>query len=299
MTINYPLLIDGGLSNQLERQGYNLNHKLWSAKLLDCYPEAIIHAHLAYLEAGARCITTASYQATISGFMSVGYDRATAEILILKSVELAEKAITRFQEKDFKPLIAASIGPYGAYLADGSEYNGNYGVSKDELRAFHDDRIRLLDSSNADILACETIPSFKEALVLYDLLKDVKKQAWVSFSCRDDKYINDGTQMADCVELFADHPNIFAVGINCTAPGYISKLVKTIKPIMNKKRLIIYPNSGDIYDAKYKTWSTNINTANFLTLAEEWIDIGVDIIGGCCRIGPKEIKSLNKLLYAK
>ena len=147
MSISYPLLIDGGLSNQLERQGYNLNHKLWSAKLLDFEPEAIIHAHLAYLEAGARCITTASYQATISGFMSVGYDKVTAEALILKSVQLAENAINRFQTKDNKLLIAASIGPYGAYLADGSEYRGNYGVSEEELRSFHEHRIRLLDNS--------------------------------------------------------------------------------------------------------------------------------------------------------
>jgi len=296
MTINYPLLIDGGLSNQLERQGYNLNHKLWSAKLLDFEPEAIIHAHLAYLEAGARCITTASYQATISGFMSVGYDKITAETLILKSVQLAEKAIKRFQSKDYKPLIAASIGPYGAYLADGSEYRGNYGVSNKELKLFHEYRIRLLDSSNADILACETIPSFKETVVLNDLLQNVKKQAWVSFTCKDEKHIRDGAPITECVKVIADNPKIFAIGINCTAPRYISKLVKTIKPIIKDKRIIVYPNSGDIYDVKTKTWSKASSITTFLALTEEWIDIGVDIIGGCCRIGQEEIKSLSKLL---
>lgn len=296
MTINYPLLIDGGLSNQLEKQGYDLNHKLWSAKLLDYVPEAIIHVHLAYLEAGARCITTASYQATISGFMSVGYDKATAETLILKSVQLAEKAITRFRAIDFKPLIAASIGPYGAYMADGSEYSGNYGVSEEELIVFHEDRIRLLDSSNADILACETIPSFKETVVLNSLLQNVKKQAWVSFSCKDEKHISDGTPITKCTKVIADNPKIFAIGINCTAPEYISVLIKAIKPIINDKRIIVYPNSGDVYDAKSKTWSGLSTPTSFLDMAKEWIKLGVDIIGGCCRIGPEEIKSISELI---
>lgn len=296
MTINYPLLIDGGLSNQLEKQGYDLNHKLWSAKLLNYVPEAIIHAHLAYLEAGARCITTASYQATISGFMSVGYDKATAETLILKSVQLAEKAITRFRAIDFKPLIAASIGPYGAYMADGSEYSGNYDVSEEELIVFHEDKIRLLDSSNADILACETIPSFKETLVLNSLLLNVKKQAWVSFSCKDEKHISDGTPITECIKVIADNPQIFAIGINCTAPEYISGLIKAIKPIINDKRIIVYPNSGDVYDAKSKTWSGLSTPTSFLDMAKEWIKLGVDIIGGCCRIGPDEIKSISELI---
>jgi homocysteine S-methyltransferase len=259
-------------------------------------PEAIIHAHLAYLEAGARCITTASYQATISGFMSVGYDKATAETLILKSVKLAEKAITRFRSIDIKPLIAASIGPYGAYMADGSEYSGNYGVSEEELIAFHEDRIKLLDSSNADILACETIPSFKETLVLNSLLQNVKKQVWVSFSCKDGKHIRDGTSITKCTKVIADNPKIFAIGINCTAPEYISGLIKAIKPIINDKRIIVYPNSGDAYDAKSKTWSGLSTPTSFLEMAKEWIKLGVDIIGGCCRIGPEEIKSISELI---
>ena len=225
MIIKYPLLIDGGLSNELEKQGHNLNHKLWSAKLLESEPEAIIEAHLAYLEAGAQCITTSSYQASVPGFMSIGYDMVTAESLIKKSVHLAEKAIKRFHVKGIKPLIAASIGPYGAYLADGSEYHGNYGVSEETLREFHEHRIRLLDHSNADILACETIPSFKETLVLANILKDVEKQAWVSFSCKDEYHLNDGTLIEDCIDILADHPKIFAIGVNCTAPKYIAGLI--------------------------------------------------------------------------
>lgn len=292
----YPLLIDGGLSNQLEKQGHDLNHKLWSAKLLESEPEAIIKAHLAYLEAGAQCITTASYQASIPGFMSIGYDMAAAESLIKKSVHLAEKAIARFRAKDFKPLIAASIGPYGAYLADGSEYHGDYGVSDETLREFHEHRIRLLDHSNANILACETIPSLKEIIVLANILKDINKQTWVSFSCKDEFHINDGTPIEDCVDILSDHPNIFAIGVNCTSPKYISGLVKAIKPKIKDKRIIVYPNSGDVYNADTKTWSGLSTTTSFVGMAKEWLAIGVDIIGGCCRVGPEEIKSLKKLI---
>ena len=292
----YPLLIDGGLSNQLEKQGHDLNHKLWSAKLLESEPEAIIKAHLAYLEAGAQCITTASYQASIPGFMSIGYDMATAESLIKKSVHLAEKAIKRFHLKGSKPIIAASVGPYGAYLADGSEYHGNYGISEETLREFHEHRISLLDRSNADILACETIPSFKETIVLANILKDMNKQTWVSFSCKDEFHINDGTPIEDCVDILSDHPNIFAIGVNCTSPKYISGLVKAIKPKIKDKRIIVYPNSGDVYNAETKVWSELSSSEQLLNQAKEWINLGVDIIGGCCRIGPEEIKSLKKLI---
>jgi len=292
----HPLIIDGGLSNQLEKQGHNLNHKLWSAKLLESEPQAIIKAHLAYLEAGAQCITTASYQASIPGFMSIGYDMATAESLIMKSVHLAEKAIDQFHVKAIKPIIAASVGPYGAYLADGSEYNGNYCVSEETLIEFHENRIRLLDQSNADILACETIPSLKETIVLSNILKNVNKQTWVSFSCKDEFHINDGTPIKDCVNILSDHPNVFSIGVNCTAPEYITGLVKSIKRKIKNKRIIVYPNSGDVYDAKSKTWSRSLDSISIQTMVKEWIKLGVDIIGGCCGIGPEQIRTISELI---
>ena len=183
MKINYPLLIDGGLSNELERQGCNLDHKLWSAKMLVSKPEAIIETHLEYLKAGAQCLITSSYQASIEGFMMLGYDRNEAEAFISQTVRLAEIAIVRFnnsQSNDFNHLIAASIGPYGAYLADGSEYHGNYSVSDETLKEFHKNRIQLLDRSNADFFACETIPCYQEAKVLGELLNDTNKSAWIS-----------------------------------------------------------------------------------------------------------------------
>lgn len=300
MTISYPLLLDGGLSNELESQSCNLNQKLWSAKLLESNPEAIVLAHLAYLESGARCIITSSYQATLPGFISIGYDAQSAADLILKSVELAEEARSRFMSVHpaaFKPLIAASIGPYGAYLADGSEYRGNYGISEKELTDFHEPRIRLLNISTADIIACETIPDFNEAAVLSELLKNSDKPAWVSFSCKDGEHINDGTPVAECAALFKNHPTVFAIGVNCTSPEFVSSLIQSIKKESGNKKIVVYPNSGAVYDAETKTWSGFSAQSFSERLVKEWLALGADIIGGCCGVGPQQINQMAAIIY--
>lgn len=300
MNIKYPLLLDGGLSNELERQGCDLNQKLWSAKLLESDPEAIVVAHLAYLEAGAKCIITSSYQATLPGFMALGYDESAAKALILKSVELAEEARRRFMlmhPHQVKPLIAASIGPYGAYLANGSEYRGDYGISDQVLTDFHEPRINLLDASMSDILACETIPSFQEANVLSEILKNKKKAAWVSFSCKDGKHTSDGTPIEDCAALFSNHPTVFAIGVNCTAPKFISELIQHIKTKSGNKKIVVYPNSGAVYHAESKTWSGLSESTACEVMAKEWIALGGDIVGGCCGIGPEQINAMSKIIY--
>ena len=295
MNIRYPLLLDGGLSNELERQGCNLNHKLWSAEMLEINPEAIIAAHLAYLNSGAQCIITSSYQATIPGFLALGYDQTEAGKYILKTVELAEEAIRRFRangQNAVKPVIAASIGPYGAYLADGSEYIGNYDISDKELEDFHLSRIRILDRSNADFFACETIPSFQEVKVLAEILKETEKSAWISFSCRDENHLNDGTDIRECAAFLARHPKVFAIGVNCTAPQYISGLIRALKESPGSKRIVVYPNSGEVYLPESKSWKGLADPDVFAEMAKEWIELGSDIIGGCCRIGPEHIKSI-------
>lgn len=299
MTITYPLLIDGGLSNELERQGCDLNQQLWSAQLLESNPEAIIQAHLSYLEAGAACIITSSYQATLPGFMAMGYDRQAASQLMLKSVQLAEEARNRFglvNPDAVKPLIAASIGPYGAYLADGSEYRGDYVITDQALTDFHAPRIQLLDGSNADLLACETIPGFQEARVLSKILETVKMPAWVSFSCKDGKHISDGTPIADCAAYFAHHPTVFAIGVNCTSPEYISSLIQAIKKQSGNKKIVVYPNSGAVYHAETKTWTRLAEQSSCEIMVKEWMDLGADMIGGCCGIGPEQIKAMGKMI---
>lgn len=297
MKIRYPLLIDGGLSNELERQGHDLNHGLWTAKLLEENPAAILRAHLAYLESGAQCITTSSYQASLAGLMAHGHDRASAEALISKSVQLAEDAVERFMASGFRgdrPLVAASVGPYGAYLADGSEYRGDYGVTDGELTAFHRTRIRILDQSNADMLACETIPCYQEAVVLSELLGETRKPAWVSFSCRDEGHACDGSPIGDCVAMFANHPKVFAVGVNCTAPRHVAGLIGSIKARSGSKKIVVYPNSGEVYRADSKSWVGLSDPDAFTAMAHEWLELGADIVGGCCRIGPGHIASLGK-----
>ncbi len=289
MQISYPLLLDGGLSNELESLGCDLNHKLWSARLLYEDVDSIVEAHKAYLKAGAKCIITSSYQASTRGFMSLGLSKKEAEELILKSVWAAEEAIRQTGKKD--AIIAASIGPFGAYLGDGSEYHGNYHLSDESLKEFHTIRLRILEKSNAHIYACETIPSLREGKVLYDVLKDVKKQAWVSFSCKDDKHLCDGTPIKEIAKLFADHPNVFAIGVNCTKPEYISGLIKELKNVPHNKKIVVYPNSGEIYNALTKSWSGPITCT---LLSKEWLQLGADIIGGCCRVGPTDIAEMSR-----
>lgn len=296
---NRPFIIDGGLSNVLEERGCDLNHKLWTANLLDKNPEVIIQAHLDYLKSGAQCITTSSYQASIPGLLNEGYSKATAEKLIIKSVELAEVAVKMAVDSgivDFKPLIAASIGPYGAYLADGSEYRGNYGISDKQLKGFHLERINLLDQTNADLLACETIPSFQEARILSDILVHVNKPAWVSFSCKDEQHLNDDSKIIEGVSIFIDHPKVFAIGVNCTDPKYISGIIKHIKATGIDKKIIVYPNSGEAYNVESKTWLGLSEPTSFGEMTKEWLKLGADIIGGCCRVGPEHINTMHTVI---
>jgi len=267
---------------------------------LESNPEAIVLAHLAYLEAGARCIITPSYQATLPGFMAFGYDQPSASALIMKSVQVAEEARRRFMllhPDQANPLIAASIGPYGAYLANGSEYRGDYGISDQELTDFHEPRIKLLANSTADILACETIPGFQEANVLSAILKNISKAAWISFSCKDGKHTCDGTPIEKCTALFTHHPNVFAIGVNCTSPEHISELIQNIKTKSGEKKIVVYPNSGAVYHAETKTWSGLSESSSCEVMVKEWMDLGADMIGGCCGIGPEQIKAMGKIIY--
>jgi homocysteine S-methyltransferase len=195
-----------------------------------------------------------------------------------------------------KPLIAASIGPYGACLADGSEYRGDYNITDEELKHFHQPRINILDKTNADFFACETIPSLQEAKVLGEILQDTQKQGWVSFSCKDEMHLYDGSSIKEGVEILKGHSNIFAIGVNCTAPQYVSSLIRAIKGSINDKKIVVYANSGEAYNAETKTWSNVAEPDSFVNMTTEWLELGADIIGGCCRIGPIHIRQLQNQL---
>lgn len=293
-----PLIIDGGLSNVLEAQGCDLNHKLWTARLILEQPEAIVNAHLRYLEAGANIITTSSYQASVKGLMEEGIDEQEAISVLLKSVTLAEEAVERFMKSSAdsgRPLIAASIGPYGAYLADGSEYTGAYGLSDKALAQFHARRLELLANSNADLVACETLPCQQEAKVLSRLLEKIEKPSWVSFSCKDDGHISDGTPIEEVASLFSAHPSVMAIGVNCTQPQFVSGLIRKIKNAAPDKKIVVYPNSGETYDPIQKSWMSVPDVPSFAEMSKVWQALGADLMGGCCRIGPEQISALANL----
>jgi len=294
-----PLILDGGLATQLEAQGCDIGDALWSASLLVDNPQAIVAASRAFLDAGAECIASASYQASREGFAQRGLSADEADALMLRSIELAAQARDEFvaaRAPIFAPLVAASIGPYGAVLHDGSEYRGDYGVSQDALRTFHAERLALFDASGADVLAVETIPSLLEAEVLADLLTRCATPTWVSFSCRDDRHISDGSPIEAAVSLFRGHPAVVATGINCTPPQFATALIERIREAAPDRAVIAYPNSGETYDAATKTWSGTATPLDYAAAAREWMSAGATIIGGCCRTGPAHIAALREAL---
>jgi homocysteine S-methyltransferase len=296
------IMLDGGLASTLEASGHDLNDDLWSAKLLLEDPEAIRTVHLAFLEAGADCIITSSYQATYDGFLARGLSHREIEGLLTLSVDIAVDARDTFWSEEgnrhgrLRPLVAASIGPYGAFLANGSEYTGDYDLDTQALAAFHSSRWQALSSSRADLLACETIPSRAEAEALLGLLRDTPDRwAWMSFSCRDGAHLNDGTRLEHVAELCAGSPQVAAIGINCTHPAHISSLIAEARKA-KPKPVLVYPNSGEPYDPVEKKWASGPRVANLADLTQEWVDLGVSGVGGCCRVGPSTIAAIRARL---
>lgn len=291
-----PITIDGGLATQCEAMGCDIDGNLWSAALLQKDPQAIVDAHRTFLDAGAEIIITASYQANRAGFMARGLSPSEADELIVRSVALAIQARQQYLQDisatQYVPLVAASVGPYGAALNDGSEYTGQYNVSRAALREFHEDRLRLLDDSDADLLACETIPSIDEAQVLCELLQESKNPAWVSFSCRDETCISDGTPIAEAAALFHRHPHVLAVGINCTAPQFAVPLILAIKDAVPDKSVVVYPNSGETYHVEDNSWSGTVTAVDWARAARTWHAAGAVLIGGCCRMGAQHVQAI-------
>lgn len=294
-----PLILDGGLATELEARGADLSDTLWSARLLRDNPALIAAVHRDYLVAGADCIITASYQATVPGFMQVGMGLDEAERLIKVSAELAIEARATFwanvdnRHKRRRPLIAGSIGPYGAYLADGGEYRGHYALSQADLIAFHRPRWRLLCAAGVDLLACETIPSLAEARALAALFAESGAVGWVSFSARDGQHISDGTPIAQVASVFAELPNVVAVGVNCTSPRWMGDLIEGLGRGTHKP-IIIYANSGEGYDPQTKSWYGERDPFQYADQAQKWLAAGAAAIGGCCRTTPEHISRINK-----
>ncbi len=305
LTSQGVVILDGGLATELENRGHNLDHALWSARLLLSQPGEIRAVQRAYLEAGADCIASATYQSTLPGLQKEGLTATQAMQAMADAVALTCDARDEFWEScadsaRHRPLVAASIGPYGAYLADGSEFRGDYGLSVAELRAFHEPRWQAFANSQAEVLACETIPDFSEAQALRQLFDDTPDlHGWVSFSCKDGVHISDGTPLSECAALFRDCPQVAALGINCTPPRFMEQLIEQIKQGAPEKLVAVYPNSGETYDGEQRVWRGQSDSRNFADMALRWRASGANLIGGCCRTGPGHIRAIRAALSGK
>ena len=280
------LISDGGLATELEARGHDLSDDLWSARLLFDAPDDIVAAHRAFYGAGATIATTASYQASFDGFAAGGISRENAERLMRRSVELAAAARDEVGGDD--RWVAASVGPYGAALANGEEYIGRYGLSVAELAEWHLPRLEVLADAGADVLAIETVPDIDEAEALVGLVQRLGVPAWLSYTISGTQ-TRAGQPLAEAFAVAADVPEIVAVGVNCCAPGDVLLAIQIARDVTDKP-VIVYPNSGEEWDGERRTW---IGKARWSPdLPSQWVAEGARIVGGCCRVTPDDIAAL-------
>lgn len=301
------IILHGALGTELEFRGHDVSGKLWSAKYLLENPRLIRDIHKDYIRAGADLITTSTYQATFPGLAEVGLSEKEAEDLICLTVDLAKEAREEVwaelsdQEKASRiyPLISGDVGPYAAYLADGSEYTGDYGdISLIDLKEFHRRRIELLLEQGSELLALETIPNFLEAQALVELLAEEfpNVEAYMSFTSQDGQSISDGTSIKEIAELINGSHQLLAVGLNCTAPAFYQNFLSKLRKLTNKP-FVTYPNTGEIYDGASQTWtSTADNSHSLLENTRHWHQLGAKVVGGCCRTRPSDIENLSQQL---
>lgn len=283
------LILDGGLSNALEDRGADLSDDLWTARLLRDQPAEVVAVHRTYFEAGADVATTASYQASVPSLVAAGSSRAEAEELLRSSVRCAREARDQVADETGRCLlVAASVGPYGAVLADGSEYRGNYGLSPAALRDFHAPRLEVLASAGPDLVGVETIPDLREAEVVVELLDDLGLPAWLSYAVADGR-TRAGQPLADAYAVLQGSSALVAAGINCSAPPEVSPAVAAATAGTGLPA-VVYPNRGESWDSATHTWTGEdlFDT----TLAPRWYDEGARLLGGCCRVGPGDIAEL-------
>jgi homocysteine S-methyltransferase len=282
------VVLDGGMSNALEARGNDVSGHLWTARMLRDAPQEIAAVHRAYFDAGARVATTASYQASVDAFVRAGATTAQAQSLIRLSVTLAREVRDELAGDGVQRWVAASVGPYGAALADGSEYRGRYGVSRARLREFHLSRLELLASARPDLLAVETVPDVDEAEVLVELLDEVGMPAWVTFSCNGTR-TRAGQPLGEAFEVAAGGRTVFATGINCCRPADVLPALE-VAAATTDLPAVAYPNGGATWDASARRWAggSSYDPAD----GPRWVAAGATYVGGCCEVGPDEIASL-------
>lgn len=287
-------VLDGGMASELEYLGADINGPLWSAHVLEDAPGKIVAVHRAYIDAGAEVIETASYQVSRMGYAEFGLDPSRADAALLRSVALARQAVAEFPDR--RVVIAASLGPYGAALHNGAEYHGNYRCTFDDLVQFHAERIDVLAAAppaeSPDFLAFETLPSLAEAEAIGQaLVPHPELAAWFSFTCRDERHVAHGELLRQCAAAVSAFPQTVAVGVNCTHPTLIPALIAELRDATDKP-IVVYPNSGEGWDAQNRCWTGTSDPASYAAHAAEWLAAGAQIVGGCCRTRPAHIHQI-------
>lgn len=315
---NTPLLIDGALATYLEHLGADISGSLWSASILLSQPDLIQKTHLDYYRARANIAITASYQASIPGLVKhLGLSEGDAKDVVSKSVELAIEAREEYVQEKLEEscersvnaesmredlFVAGSVGPYGAFLSDGSEYRGDYSIAHDAMKDFHRGRIQALVGAGVDVLACETIPSKSETEALLDLIRSEFKEmeAWFTFTLRDAEHIADGTSLSEIAALFDNAEQVVGLGFNCVPDDLALAALKNLKPLVKRGTLVVYPNSGEQWNAKAREWEGSRTEGEGLaSKTVQWEEAGAGMIGGCCRTTPEDIKTMEEALFGR
>lgn len=290
-----PLVIDGSMSTSLERLGCDTDNELWTAAALLNQPELVYQVHKEYFEAGARLAITDTYQANLAALkQNAGLDEQAARAVIQKAVTLAKQARNDYEKKTgIHNYVAGSLGPYGAYLADGSEYRGDYELTEAEYQEFYRPRIEEITKVGVDCLALETQPKLSEVKAVLDLLKAEypDQKVYVTFTLKDAATISDGTPLKQAAQTVNEYDQVIGMGINCIPPRLVTPAIKNLKAATDLP-IVVYPNSGAIYDPKTKTWSKPAKEDDFGNLTKEWLAAGATIIGGCCTTTPQDIQKI-------
>ena len=287
-----PLVLDGGLATQLEAQGEDLTSSVWSAGVLADDPDAVLDAHRAFFAAGAQVATSASYQVSSRGFASVGMDSVAVSRLLRRSVRLARQASDEVAHETW---VAASVGPYGAALGDGSEYRGDYGLSVAQLRRWHKFGVQVLADVGPDVLALETVPCLAEAEALLEEVRGLSRPCWLSMTCVGDR-TRAGEAVAEAFAMAAEVDEVVAVGVNCLDPADTPALVALASTVSGKP-VVVYPNAGERWDAAARRWTGD--HAVVAGYVDGWLDAGARLVGGCCRVGPDEITAVARVVGSR
>ncbi|KAJ4987331.1 homocysteine S-methyltransferase [Stagonosporopsis vannaccii] len=315
--LDSPIILDGALATYLETLGADISGALWSADILLQNPSLIKQTHLDYYRAGAQVAITASYQASLAGLSKhLNLTEEQGKDVVRKSVKLAQEARDEWIEENATQVsssgrfdirdrlfVAGSVGPYGAFLADGSEYRGDYHLSQEDMKSFHRGRIQALVDAGVDVLACETIPSLSETEALLELLQQEfsSTEAWFTFTLRDADHIADGTPLSRIAALFDAAPNVIAVGFNCTPDDVALAALQALRPLQQGKswKMIVYPNSGEQWNAAAREWEGKRTEGGLLKAkTRQWADAGAVLVGGCCRTTPEDIGVMREVLQS-